>query len=86
MGGRVDALLQLADVAFLRGNFLQSRAFVERFFAATDANSQALWIGYRVENELGDVATANGYANQLLQNFPESVETRLLLEQRRNAG
>jgi type IV pilus assembly protein PilF len=81
-----ETLLQLADVAFLRGNYLQSRAFVERYFAAADANSQALWIGYRVENALGDTATANGYADQLLRNFPESVETRLLLEQRRNAG
>ena len=81
-----EVLMQLADVSFMRGNFLQSRAFVQRFVAAADVNPQSLWLGYRVENALGDVATANGYADQLLRNFPESVETRLLLEQRRNAG
>ncbi len=81
-----EVLFQLADVSFMRENFLQSRAFVERFFAAADVNPRSLWLGYRVENALGDVATANGYADQLLRNFPESVETRLLLEQRRNAG
>ena len=81
-----DALLQLGDVAYSRGNYLQSRAFIQRFFAAANPNSQALWLGYRVEYALGDRATAGGYAEQLLRDFPESVETRLLLELQQNAG
>jgi type IV pilus assembly protein PilF len=84
--GFAEALLQLGDVTYLQGNYLQSRAFVERFFAAANPNSQALWLAYRVEFALGDAGTADGYAGQLLRDFPASVETRMLLEQQRNAG
>ena len=84
--GYAEALLQLGDVTYQQGNYFQSRAFVERFFAAANPSSQALWLAYRVEQALGDTATAEGYAGQLLRDFPESVETRLLLEQQRNAG
>jgi type IV pilus assembly protein PilF len=81
-----EALLQLGDVTYQQGNYFQSRAFVERYFSAADASSQALWLAYRVENALGDSTTAKGYAGQLMRDFPESPETRLLLEQQRNAG
>ena len=81
-----EALLQLGDVTYQRGNYLQSRAFVERYLAAANPSSQALWLGYKLENALGDPDTANDYAKQLVRDFPESAETMLLLEQRRNAG
>lgn len=81
-----EALLQLGDVAYQRGNYLQSRAFVERYLAAANPSSQALWLGYKLENALGHADAANVYAKQLVRDFPESAETGLLLEQRRNAG
>jgi type IV pilus assembly protein PilF len=80
------ALLQLADVAFNRSNYLQSRAFLERFLAAAPATPDALWLGVRVEKALGEASAAREYGERLKKEFPQAVETRLLLESQRNAG
>jgi type IV pilus assembly protein PilF len=79
------ALLQMSDVAFRRENFLQSRAFVERYLASAVPTPAVLWIGYQVENALGDKSAADSFAKRLLRDFAASVEARMLLEQRRNA-
>lgn len=71
-----DALLQLADLAFARGNGLQARAFLERFFASTPATPDALALGMRVERALGDTAAANDYASRLKREFPSSSQAR----------
>ncbi len=80
------ALLQLADVAFTRANYLQSRAFLERFLAGAPPTPDALWLGYRVEQALGETSAARAYGERLKKEFPQAVETRLLLETQRNAG
>lgn len=81
-----DALLQVADVSYQRGNYLQSRAFLQRHLAVAALSPSALWLGVRVEKSMGDFKAADEFGNQLRKAFPESVETRLLLEQLRDAG
>jgi len=81
-----EALLQLADVTFGRANFLQSRAFLERYLAGGSATADALWLGVRVEKALGEEKMSARYAERLKKEFPESVQTRLLFESERNAG
>ena len=81
-----EALLQMADVAHQRNNDLQARAFLERYLAVGRATPAVLWLGVQIEQSNGDMAAAGDYAKQLKQDFPASVETRLLLEQERNAG
>ncbi len=81
-----DALLQMADVTFTRLNYLQSRAFLERYLAAGPATPDALWLGVRVEKALGEAGISRQYGDRLKRDFPESVETGLLLESERNAG
>lgn len=81
-----DALLQLADVALGRGNALQSRAFLERYLAAGRATPDALWLGVRLERSLGETKAAADYGARLKQDFPESVEYRLLVESERGGG
>jgi type IV pilus assembly protein PilF len=71
-----DALLQLADLAFARGNGLQARAFLERYFTSTPATPDALALGVRVERSLGDTAAANDYAARLKRDFPSSQQAR----------
>lgn len=80
------ALVQLADVAFTRQNYLQSRAFLERYLAAGPASAAAMWLGVRVEKALGEASASKRYAERLKKEFPESEETGLLLESERNAG
>jgi type IV pilus assembly protein PilF len=80
------ALVQMADVAFEKGNYLQSRAFLERHMAAAPSSAAVLWLGVRVETALGDTRAANSFGTQLKAEFPESFETGMLLEQERDAG
>ncbi len=84
--GSPDVLLQLADVAYLRGNYLQARAFLERYLAVSQPGPAALWLGVRVEQALGAADAARNYADQLRTSFPASVEAGLLLEQERGEG
>lgn len=79
-----DALYQMGEVAYRQENFLQARAFIERRLAAAPASSPVLWLAYRTEKALGDSAAADRYATKLLNNYPTSVEARLLLEARRD--
>ena len=81
-----DALLQMSDVAYRRDNHLQARAFIDRYLAAGPASPAALWLGHEIELALNNRSAANDYAKRLLRDFPESVEARRVLEQRRNAG
>ena len=82
-----DALLQLADLSFADKIYLQARAFMDRYMASTAAaTSDALWLGLRVEQALGDKAAAGDYSTQLLEKFPDSIEVRWLLEAEKNAG
>jgi type IV pilus assembly protein PilF len=81
-----EALLQLADVAYGRNNYLQSRAFLERYLSGGAATADALWLGVRVERALGENGMATRYAERLKKEFPESVQTRELFESERNAG
>jgi type IV pilus assembly protein PilF len=81
-----DALFQMADVAYQRENYLQARAFIERYQAESQDSPEVLWLGYRIEMGMQNPAGAKAFADSLVRNFPESVETRMLLEERRNAG
>jgi type IV pilus assembly protein PilF len=80
------ALLQLANVANTRGNHLQARAFIERYLAVAPASPDALWLGVQIERALGDASASRAYGQRLRTEFPQSVETRLLLESERGAG
>jgi len=82
----VEALLQLADVSYQRENYLQSRAFLERYASVAPPSPAMLWLAKRVETALGDAPAASEFGLRLKREFPASVETRLLLEQERNAG
>ncbi len=81
-----EALLQMADVSYQRNNFLQSRAFLRRHLAIAKPSPSALWLAVRVEKSMGDIKGADKFGNQLRRTFPESVETRQLLEQLRDSG
>lgn len=80
-----DTLYQLGDVAYRREYYLQARAFIERCLAVAPATPDVLWLGYRNELAMNDMAAAEGLSKQLLNKFPESVEARLLLDSQRDA-
>jgi type IV pilus assembly protein PilF len=80
------ALLQISDVAFRRENYLQARAFIERYASRAAPSPSVLWLEYQVEYALGSIPAANQVGQELVDDFPESREARLLLERKRDAG
>ena len=76
-----DALYELADLSFKQRKYLHARAFVQRYLDVAKPNPQILWLGVRVERQLGDEAAAAGYAKQLKERFPTADETVLSQEQ-----
>ena len=78
-----DALLQMADVAFTRGESLKARAFLQRHFNAAPETPDALLLAVKVERSLGDARAADEYGARLQAAFPNSDQARQL---RRRVG
>ena len=74
-----QALYQMADLAYARGDFGEARGYLNRLTQVATANAEALWLGVRVERRLGDRNSEASYALQLRTRFPDSREARALL-------
>jgi type IV pilus assembly protein PilF len=81
-----DALLNMLDLSFQSGNYIQARAFVQRYLAAHPPTAPVLWMCFNVERELNDQAAANVCAAQLRANFSGSPELAQLEAQQRQNG
>ena len=71
-----DALLQLADLTYTKGGGIGARALLERYFRVAPSTADSLLLGVRIERKLGDTEAAGRYQNQLLKDFPDSVQAR----------
>jgi len=67
-------------VSFERGNQLSARAYLQRYLAVAEPTPDMLWLGVRVERDLGDSRAEQGYAQLLRNKFPDSVEVQMLQE------
>ena len=73
-----QALYNLADMSFQRGNLEESRAYLGRYMHSENPSAEALWLGVRTERLLGDRGVAASYAAQLCRRYAESQECRAL--------
>ncbi|MDZ7751239.1 MAG: type IV pilus biogenesis/stability protein PilW [Gammaproteobacteria bacterium] len=74
------ALLAMAHLSFDEGRYLPARAYLQRYAEVGSPTPESLWLGYRVETELGAQDAASSYALALRGRFPDAEETRLLDE------
>ncbi len=74
------ALIQMADIQYTKGEYLSARGYLQRYLEGARHTPRSLWLGIRIEHELGDSDTLSSYALQLRSNFPDSEEARLLSE------
>lgn len=74
------ALLRMARLSYQNSRYLPARAYLERYREVGPQTSESLWLGYRVEDRLGDKDAAASYAMLLKAKFPDSLEVRLLQE------
>lgn len=74
------ALIQMAELSYRLGRYLPARGYLQRYLAAAPHTATSLWLGIRIERELGDKDAVASYGLQLEKNFPDAAETKLLLE------
>lgn len=72
------ALIQMAEFNYERKEYLPARAYLQRYQEVAQATARSLWLGYRVESELGDKNAASSYAVSLRGKFPDSPEAARL--------
>jgi type IV pilus assembly protein PilF len=73
-----EALFQLAEVLYEKGEYFKARAFMQRFEAVGQARPESLMLGRNIELRLGNAGAASDYTRRLLQSFPESQQAREL--------
>ena len=74
------ALLQMALLSYDNGEYLSSRAYLQRFLAVAKPTAGSLLVGIQNEKKLGDQDAVASYTLLLKNNFPDSQETQRLRE------
>ncbi len=80
---RVRSLYRLAHIEFEQKNYMQARAFLQRYFGLADATPEALWLGIQIERYNDNQMMIKKYARTLMDKFPESQEARWYLESKK---
>lgn len=75
-----EALIQMSLLKFAETDYLAARAFLQRYLSSNVPSAGVLYLGVRIEEELGDKRAQTDYSNQILREFPESPEARRILE------
>jgi type IV pilus assembly protein PilF len=73
-----EALLQLGNIAFDRGDAAQARDIVQRYLAVNAPTSEVLWLGFRAERKMGDATAAAGFARRVQTEFPNSDQAQMM--------
>ena len=73
-----EAMLQLGNIAFDRGDAAQARAIVLRYLGVNPPTPELLWLGFRAERKLGDATAAAGYARRVQTEFPDSGQAQMM--------
>ncbi|SCZ55496.1 type IV pilus biogenesis/stability protein PilW [Thiohalomonas denitrificans] len=74
------SLFGMADLSYQKGNYLSARAYLQRYRDVARHTPQSLWLGIRIERELGDRDALSSYEMHLKNRFPDSRQARLLQE------
>src|SRR5690606_708514 len=75
-----EALIQTSILMYRKEEFLQARAFLQRYLATNRATPEVLYLAVQTEKSLGDDPARTDYENQLLREFPNSVQARRVLQ------
>ena len=73
-----EAMLQLGNIAFDRGDAAQAREIVRRYLQVNAPTSEVLWLGVRAERKLGDATAAASYARRVQTEFPDSEQAQMM--------
>ncbi len=74
------ALQRMAKISLQKKNYLSARGYLQRYIEVGRHTAETLWLGIRIERELGDLDTLASYELLLRAKFPDSEEMRLFEE------
>ena len=74
------ALLKMSQLSYDKTNHLSARAYLQRYLSISRHTSVSLWLGIKIEREMGDKDALSSYILSLKNNFPDSIEAGLLME------
>lgn len=74
------ALVQMADISCDRGEYLAAHEYLQRYLEISNHTPRSLWLGIRIEQQLGDKDKVSSYALLLRNKYSDSREAQLLEE------
>lgn len=74
------ALIQMAEIEYNEGNYEPAHDYLERYLKYSKHTPKSLWLGIRIEQQLGDKNKVSGYALLLRNQYPDTEEARSLEE------
>ena len=74
------ALLQMSEISYDKTNYPAARDYLKRYLEVARQTPKSLWLGIRIEHELGDKDAVSSYALLLRNDFPGTDEAKLLKE------
>ena len=77
-----QALYQLADIAFKRNDLMSARTLLNRYMQVATPSADALWLGVRIEQRLGNRTALASYGTQLNNRYPNAPQTQAYNEGR----
>lgn len=80
---RPKSLLGMAKIMFEQGNYLSTRAYLQRYLDVGRHTPETLWLGIRTERILGDRDALASYGLLLRNTFPDSQEAGLYLKSKK---
>lgn len=72
------SLLQMAQISYQQQDYMQARAYIERYQSAAQWRPEALYLAIKTENKLGDQNAVASYSLLLKSRFPDSDQALLV--------
>ena len=74
------ALLKMSELTYKQNDYLNARAYLQRYLEIGKHTPKSLWLGIEIERELGDKNAVSSYALLLRNKYPDTEEAKLLRE------
>lgn len=74
-----QANVQLANLYLERKDYFQARDFLQRAMLNVEPTPEMLWLGVRIERNLGGSNAESSYSMQLRNKYPNSAQTKAML-------
>jgi type IV pilus assembly protein PilF len=74
-----EALLQLCLLKFRQQDYMNARAFLERYMSSNRTTAGVLYLAAEIEGKLGNDNGREEFVNRLLREFPDSPEAQKVL-------